>query len=365
MSKLTARLIGWGKYLPEQVFTNEQILASCGTLDAATGERYFNFYGEKREVVKRKPVTPEDIFKTTGIRSRRRAAANEWPEHMAMKVAERALARAHLREDMTWRGIFVHSVHKKIHYPSIAQRIQHTFNLNLDNGYAEDTSSACAGYVQQIQKINDFMQIKPGAYMAVGADIMSRITPPDDVNHDLFGDAAGASIWVPGEEGQPGSIVASASMTITRGTNGDVNPIDFIHEHPNGSSLTGHMLMPYGPLVVKWVRKNVFKIIQKLLAEAGWAGGPPLLLILHQANINALKFFPGLVSRVYDGEILVYTGITNIGNASSGSTAYGLAACLDEEDDGTGDTIRIEPDHRVLLIGFGSGMNIHGVAIQF
>jgi len=89
------------------------------------------------------------------------------------------------------------------------------------------------------------------------------------------------------------------------------------------------------------------------------------VLILHQANINALKFFPGLVSRIYDGEVLVYTGITNIGNASSGSTAYGLAACLDDEDDGTGDTIRIKPDYRVLLVGFGSGMNIHGVAIQF
>jgi 3-oxoacyl-[acyl-carrier-protein] synthase-3 len=360
MSKITARLIGWGKYLPERIFDNEAILTTCGQVDAATGERVFNFYGYHREVVKRKPVTHDEIVKTTGIQARRRAADDEWSDDMAIEVAGRALARANLREDTIWRGIFVHTVHRKTHYPSIAQRIQHAYNLKLENGYAEDCSSACAGYVQQVQKVHDLMQVKPGAYLAVGADIMSRITPPDDINHDLFGDAAGATVWVPGEEGQPGSMVATASLGMTRGTNGDTNPIDYIREHP-----ARHMLMPYGPLVVKWVRKHVFRIIEQLLAEAGWSEGPPLLLILHQANINAIKFFPDLVSRIYRGEVLTYTGIVNIGNASSGSTAYGLSACLDEEDDGSGDTIRIQPDYRVVLVGFGSGMNIHGVAIQF
>ena len=359
MSKLTARLIGWGKYLPETAKTNEEFLAMCGEIDAATGQRVFNYYGSNSEVLKRKPITAEDVLKTTGVRVRRWASETEWSEQMALKAATNAIARANLQEDAIWRGIFVHAVHRKIHYPSIAQRIQHQHRLRLENGYAEDCSSACGGYVQQLQKVHDLMQVRPGAYLTVGADKMSVITPPDDINHDLFGDAGGAAVWVPGEEGQPGSMVASYSMLVTSGQNGDVNPIDFIRENEYG-----HMLMPYGPLVVKWVRKNVFAVIKQLMETANWKGGPPLLLILHQANINVLKFFPDLVSRIYDGEVLVYAGITNIGNASSGSTAYGLAACLDN-DDGTGDTIKIEPDMRVQVIGFGSGMNIHGVAIQF
>ncbi|MBN2489244.1 MAG: hypothetical protein JXQ29_00140 [Planctomycetes bacterium] len=361
MSKITARLVGWGKYLPERVLDNEGILTSCGEIDAATGQRVFNFYGYHREILKRKVVTDEEIVKTTGIRARRRVADDEWSDDMALKAAASALARANLPEDTVWRGIFVHTVHRKIHYPSIAQRIQHAYHLNLENGYAEDCSSACGGYVQQVQKVHDLMQVRPGAYLAVGADTTSRITPPDDINHDLFGDAAGATVWIPGEEGQAGSMAATAAIDMTRGTNGDVDPIDFIREHHPAR----HMLMPYGPLVVKWVRKHVYRVIEQLLTEAGWTEGPPLLLILHQANINAIKFFPELVAKIYRGEILTYTGITNIGNASSGSTAYGFSTCLDEEDDGTGDTIRIRPDYRVLLVGFGSGMNIHGVAIQF
>ncbi len=359
MSRFTARIVGWGKYVPERIFDNQDILTLCGQVDAATGERYFNYYGEEAKILKSKPITVEEIIKTTGVETRRRVTEEEYADDMALKVAHQALIRADLNPALTWRGIFVHAVHRRQHYPSIAQRIQHKFDLQLENGYAEDCSSACGGYVQQVQKVADLMQVRPGAYMAVGADVMSRITPPDDVNHDLFGDAAGASVWVPGEVGQPGGITATASRTITRGHNGDVNPIDFIQE------LDGHMLMPYGPLVVKFVKKQVFSIIQQLLEESGWTGGPPLILILHQANINVLKLFPSKVSRIYNGEILTYTGITDIGNASSGSTAYGLAACLDEEGDGTRNTIRIESGHRALLIGFGSGMNVHGVAMQF
>mgnify|MGYP003702126963 FL=1 len=359
MSRVRARLIGWGKYLPEQIMTNQDILETCGTIDAATGERVFNYYGAAGEVLKSKPITAEDIVKTTGIEQRRRAAEDESSEDMAIEAAGRALAHAGLPEDTEWRGIFVHCVHRRLHYPSTAQRIQHRYNLKIVNGYAEDCSSACGGYVQQVQKMADLMQVRPGAYLVVGADCMSRITPPDDINHDLFGDAAGATVWVPSEPGQPGAIATTRSTVVTRGVNGDVNPIDFIYENERGQ-----MLMPYGPLVVKWVRKHVFKLMEALLEQAGWREGPPLVVVLHQANINVLKFFPGLLARVYDGDVRVYTGITNIGNASSGSTAYGYAACLDAVDDGSGDTIRIRPGDRVLLVAFGSGMNIHGIAIQ-
>jgi 3-oxoacyl-[acyl-carrier-protein] synthase III len=278
---------------------------------------------------------------------------------MAIEAAGRALAHAGLPADTVWRGIFVHSVHRRLHYPTVAQRIQHRHGLNVVNGLAEDCSSACAGYVQQVQKISDLMQVKPGAYLVVGGDCMSRMTPPDDINYDLFGDAAGATVWVPGENGQPGSIVATHSMLVTRGHNGDIDPITFVFESPHGQ-----LLMPAGPQIVKWGRRYVFKVMEALLEKAGWHGGPPLIVIPHQANINLLKFFPGQLSRVYDGDVQVYSGMTTMGNSGSGSTAYGYAACLDGEENGAGGALRIDPGDRVLLVGFGSGMNIHGIAIQ-
>ena len=45
MSSVRTRLVGWGKYLPDRVMTNKEVLETCGTINAATGERVFNYYG--------------------------------------------------------------------------------------------------------------------------------------------------------------------------------------------------------------------------------------------------------------------------------------------------------------------------------
>lgn len=367
MNQIAARLAGWGKYVPAGILDNAELVERYGADDPETGERVFNFYGPNCEIVKRRTMTPESVLKTTGIEKRRVVAEDEYADDMAIQVAGEAIRRANLPADMPWRGIFVHAVHRRSAYPAIAQRIQHEFGITLTDGYAEDCSSACSGYVQQLQKVYDLMQARPGAYLAVGSDVMTRITPKDDINFDLWGDAAGASVWVPSEPGQPGSMVATDAAHLTRGVSGDVDPIEMIkeHHHEGTGSCIGHMLMPYGPNVVKFVRRHVGTSIKNLLARAGWTGGPRLTLILHQANYNILKFFPEMVAKIYDGEIASYNGISDIGNASSGSTAYGLATCLDGPDEVTANRLHIQPDERCLVIGFGSGMGIHGVAIQF
>lgn len=368
MAKITARLAGWGKYLPERRIDNEALMTEGGIPDEKGEGTLFNFYDDKGEVTKVKAMTPEAVVKTTGIEERRWARDDEHPDDLAIRVAGEAIKKSGLGPETVWKGIFVHSVHRLNAYPSIAQRIQHEFGLKIEDGYAEDCSSACAGYVQQLQKVHDLMQANPGPYLAVGAEVMSRITPKDDINFDLWGDAAGASVWVPGEEGQPGTMAAVDSSLVTRAGEGDVDPIAMIREHHNSAESRekyGHMLMPYGPNVVRFVRRHVGDTIRNLLRKTGWTGGSRLVLILHQANYNILKFFPDMVRKHYDGEVESYMGIVDCGNASSGSTAYGLSTCLDGPDDVTRNTIHLQPDDRCLVIGFGSGMSIHGVAVSF
>ena len=368
MGKMTARLVGWGKFLPEQRIDNATLIREAGVANETGGGRLFNFYNDRGEVAKAKEMTPEAIVKTTGIHERRWARDDEHPDDFAISVAGEAIRRSGLGPDTVWRGIFVHSVHRLSAYPSIAQRIQHEFGLTIVDGYAEDCSSACAGYTQQLQKIYDLMQGNPGPYLVVGAEVMSRITPRDDINFDLWGDAAGATVWVPGEQNQPGSMVAVDSSLLTRGAKGDIDPIAMIREHQKSRTSRekyGHMLMPFGPNVVRFVRRHVGDTIRNLLRKANWTGGSRLVLILHQANYNILKFFPDITRKMYDGEVVSYMGIVDTGNASSASTAYGLSTCLDGPDGITENEIHIQPDDRCLVIGFGSGMSIHGVAIQF
>jgi 3-oxoacyl-[acyl-carrier-protein] synthase-3 len=179
--------------------------------------------------------------------------------------------------------------------------------------------------------------------LLVGAETLSRrINMEDRTTCVLFGDGAGASIFVPSEE--PGVMAsnlfadgkAAKLLTIPGGGTStpdpDEPPIDLI-------------VMKSGTEVYKRAVVGMTDACRTLLDKAGVTAEDVRWLIPHQANARIMKT---VADRLGFGPDRVVSDVERIGNTSAAS----VPIALDEAwRDG-----RIRKDDLVLMTSFGAGM---------
>ena len=119
---MSAHIVGWGRFLPDRVLTNDEIAQTVATTD-------------------------EWIYARTGIRERRIAAESETTATMAFEAAARALAIADLHPSQIEMIIVATSTPEYI-FPSTACRVQDY--LGARRAGAFDLSAACSGFVYGI-----------------------------------------------------------------------------------------------------------------------------------------------------------------------------------------------------------------------
>jgi len=175
-----AHIIGWGKYLPEKVLTNDDLTKMVDTSD-------------------------EWIVSRSGIRERRIAADEESTSTMALEAARNALETADLTpNDLDL--IIVASASPDHIFPSTACLVQDALGAN--NAGAFDLSAACTGWIYALSMASQ--AIETGSInhaLVIGAETMSRIVDWKDRDTCvLFGDGAGAVILGPSD--RPGGVLS-------------------------------------------------------------------------------------------------------------------------------------------------------------
>ena len=163
-----AHIVGWGRYLPERVVTNDELSHLVDTTD-------------------------EWIHQRTGIRSRHIAAPHETTATLAFEAAARALAVADLHPSQVELIIVATSTPGHM-FPSTACLVQDY--LGAGRAGAFDLSAACSGFVYALQMASQ--SIATGAVrnaVVIGAETMSRVIDWSDRGTCvLFGDGAGAVV---------------------------------------------------------------------------------------------------------------------------------------------------------------------------
>src|SRR5258707_549288 len=168
------QIVGVGSYVPEQVVRNEDL--------AALG------------------CDPEWILRRTGIRERRHAPPEMATSDLAVKAAERCIARSGVAKseiDLIVLGTFT----PDMPMPSTACLVQHKLGLCAP---AMDVQAACAGFFYALATAMQFVATGTSRLaLAIGADCNSRVVDPQDVKtYPLFGDGAGAVLLAPGSPAQ-------------------------------------------------------------------------------------------------------------------------------------------------------------------
>jgi len=321
-------VVGWGKYVPPRVLTNDDLARSVDTSD-------------------------DWIHTRTGITERRIAGDGETTASMAIKAAQQALEVASFNPSQL-DLIIVATVTPDYLFPSTACLVQDA--LGAARAAAFDLSAGCSGFIYGLSVATSL--IAAGVYqnvLVIGAETLSRITDwTDRATCVLFGDGAGAVfLQANGAAGGVLSTVLGAD-----GSGGDLLWL------PAGGSRepASHRTVAEGLHRIKMRGREVFRFAvrvmpaatRQVLEQAGLTLSDMKLVIPHQANqriIEASARSLGLSPEA------VFSNLEWYGNTSAASIPIALCEAAEQG--------RVQRDDLVVCVGFGAGLTWGAAAIRW
>jgi len=323
-----AHIVGWGRYVPRRVLTNDDLSRMVDTSD-------------------------EWIRTRTGIRQRHLVEDGETTAQMAIQAGRRALEVARLSPAQL-DLIIVATVTPDHLFPATACLVQD--GLGAVRAAAFDLSAGCTGFVYGLSVAAHLLAA--GAYqtaLVIGAETLSRITDwADRATCVLFGDGAGAVVLQGGEN--EGGVLAT--VLGADGSGGDLLwlPAGGSREPASHRTVAEglHFLQMKGREVFRFAVKVMPAATREVLERAGLSLDDLALLIPHQANqriIEAATRALGLSPE------MVYSNLERYGNTSAASIPIALSEAAEEG--------RIQPGDLVVCVGFGAGLTWGAAAIRW
>lgn len=291
------------------------------------------------EVGARLGVQGDWIVRRTGIHSRRIAEPHERLDDHAARAARQALARAGV-DPLDVDLVIVATTTADELMPAAAPLVAHAIGATRAGAF--DVGSACTGFLSALAVATAQIEAgRAGVAIAIGADLMSRITDPEDRSTAaVFADGAGAVVLEESPHtGRIGPIVLGADGAGA--------------EHIYASRSDGVIRMSGHETFREAVARLTLATLQAAKA-AHVKLGEIDLFVYHQANgriLSAVGERLGLPpSRVVDC-------IAEYGNTSAATLPLALA--FSERED------LLEVGDRVLLGAFGAGFTWGATVIEW
>jgi 3-oxoacyl-[acyl-carrier-protein] synthase-3 len=308
-----AEIAGLGVAVPETVVANAPIAARLG-------------------------IEVSWIVQRTGIEERRVAQPGERLFEFAAAAGERALAAAGVSAaelDL----ILVATTSNDELMPGASPRVAAA--IGADRAAAVDLNAACTGFVSGIALACG--QIESGRaanVLVVGADLMTRMTDPDDRSTAaVFADGAGAIVMRGAERDRVGPIVLGCD-----GANADL-----IH-----ATRAEGVTRMQGHETFRLAVDRMAEVTSEAAAAAGLALAEIDLFVYHQANARILR---SLGERLGLPSERVVDSIVHFGNTSAASIPLAL-----EDARLAGD---LEPGASVLIAAFGAGLTWGATVVEW
>jgi 3-oxoacyl-[acyl-carrier-protein] synthase-3 len=311
-TRIGAEIAGLGVAVPETVLANAPIAARLG-------------------------IDESWIVQRTGIGERRVAAPEERLSEFAAAAGERAFAAAGLlAADLDL--VLVATTSNDDLMPGASPRVAAALGTQAA---AIDLNAACTGFVSGLSLACAAIESGRAAnVLLVGADLMTRITDPEDRGTAaVFADGAGAIVLRGAERGRIGPVVL--------GSDGTQADLILTPRSLGVTAMQGH----------ETFRHAVDRMAEATLAAVAAAGiGLPEvdLFVYHQANARILR---SVGERLSLPPERVVDSIHHYGNTSAASIPLAL------EDARLAGTL--EPGATVLLAAFGAGLTWGAAVVEW
>lgn len=323
-----AAIVGTGAYLPARVVTND-------------------------DLVRMGVDTSDDwIVSRIGIRTRHWAGSDEATSDLAANAARLALERAGASISDV-RLLICATSTPDYQLPATASLVQHKLG---GSGGAFDVNGVCSGFVHALiagfaccEKFGD------GLVVVVGADIYSRLLDlRDRGTAPFFGDGAGAVVLAPRD---------CASWLLSEVSASDGEHYDKVIVPMGGSrrpSTTQGLaegelcVRMQGRAVWEFVASKMPAAVRSVVARAGLKLDEIDMLVPHQANRRMLEHCLDALG-IDGGRALL--NVDRYGNTAAAS----IPIALDEAHTSG----RIGAGHRLVLVGFGSGLSWSAACLRW
>lgn len=312
---LRAQVIGHGAYLPETIWTNDELA--------------------------RKVETSDDwIVKRTGIRQRHIAAEGELTSDLAVAACRQALERAGVSANSVDLIVCATATPDET-FPATATRVQ--AQLGMTRGAAFDVQAVCSGFVYGLAVADNFLRVgQAKTALVVGAETFSRILDWNDRGTCvLFGDGAGAVLLrAQGCNGGNGDRGLLSTHLYSDGRHHDALYVD---GGPSSTQTTGYLRME-GREVFRHAVVRMSEAIDTALEANDLTPGDIDWLVPHQANVRIIE---AMAKRLNLPMERVVVTVDRHANTSAASIPLALdeAAC-----DG-----RLQANELLLLDAMGGG----------
>ena len=320
---MTARIIGTGSAVPEQIVTNEDLSKIVETSD-------------------------EWISSRSGIKERR-LAKEETTTSLAILAGKRALENAGIASEEI-EVIIVATCTPDYFFPNTACQVQEA--IGAKHAVAFDLSAACSGFLFALSTAQAY--IKGGIYqkaLIIGAETMSKMIDWSDRSTCvLFGDGAGAAVVSAEETGVlelvqksdgTGKGVLSCKARETR------NLLNHESETKEYRSMEGQP-------VFKFAVKTVPECVEEVLKKAEVKKEEIRYYILHQANSRIIQ---SVAKRLKEPEEKFPMNLSLYGNTSAAS----IPILLDEMNRNG----LLNRGDKLVLSGFGAGLTWGAVLLEW
>ncbi|SDR65838.1 beta-ketoacyl-ACP synthase III [Gramella sp. MAR_2010_147] len=322
------KIAGLGKYVPENVVTNEDLSKMMDTND-------------------------EWITERTGIKERRHIKKGDGntTASMGVKAAKIAIERAGISKDDIDLIVFA-TLSPDYYFPGCGVQVQEM--LEIDTCPALDVRNQCSGFVYAISVADQF--IKTGMYknvLVIGSENHSGgldFTTRGRSVSVIFGDGAGAAVLTRSDHNGQGILSTHlhsegkhALELSLKGPSTNHWVPEIIAENPQGDDIPYYPYMN-GQFVFKNAIQRFSEVINEGLKENGLEVSDIDMLIPHQANLRISQF---VQQKFKLSDEQVYNNIQRYGNTTAASIPIALTEAWEEG--------KVKNEDVVVLAAFGSG----------
>lgn len=341
-----------GSYLPSKAVPNTDFLEH-------------EFYGiDGRRLERPNPEIIQKLYEITGIRERRYVTDDLSTSEIAYRSAQAALQGVD-RETLDYILVAqnlgdVHGDRSRLDMvPTVAARVKHKLRIRNPYTIALDVPFGCPGWLQGMIMADYFIRSGDARrILVIGAEILSRVSDPHDVDSMIYADGAGATLLEATEQD------AGILSHVTRSDTHDHAYLLRLDKSYNHSSNGDLFLKMQGHDIYRYAVKTVPEVVRQNLEKSGIGLNQVKKVLIHQANEKMDEAILKGLFRLYGVEEIPAGIMPMIISWTGNSSVATLPTLFDLIHRGELQEHSLHSGDIIVFASVGAGMNINSMVYR-